>query len=739
MIAAWIPALLGLVAGDFAWPGALQVDGRALAALPGAERPAAVERLVARHGIAAAAPYLRPLLSDPEPEVRVYVGRLLARAGDRAALEAAVGWLTTPGQPPVDRSLALDVLSHVAPLTPEARRAIEQAVRDRDPVVRMRGLEALGRQDPAASFSVVLGALDDESREVRQQAALLVALTARARPGDANRTTEATLPLLERLGDADRLIRLAALRALGSLQDPRAIPALVRMAQEQTVDLRASAVDALGAPGSAASSTAVLMLIGFSRHRPFDELARHADLALGEIATPAAVGALVAALRGPPVPEEARLGLLHAGAAAVEALEGEVAHGTPASAVQATRLLGEIGDRRATATLARALASPEGAAVVLVALDALARLGDPAAVPAIARAAGAPEADLRLRAFAALRALADPRGAAFIEGGLADPEPGVRAAAAALAGALVARSAAPLLADRLGDGDSAVRASAARALARTGGAPTARMLSALAATKGATRDPSELEALGDALAANVTDADAAPLAQAFLAADPAVSSGLAEPLARAIADAHLEQPLADRAVIDRAIALLEAGGPTAMAVADVLASARLSSGEVVALARAFSDADPPVRARLCVAIARTPHGGDWLASLIASPTEPLQVRAAAAWGARGLPASRPALAVAARDPEGPLATNARAALAAGTRGGAGLAAIRLRAPDGTPLAGRWVTLASDGVAVEAMTDETGFAEIDGLAGATTATAATGATWRADGLSLRAEP
>ncbi len=85
MIAAWVPALLGLLAGDFAWPGALAVDGRALTALPGAERPAAVERLVARHGTAAAAPYLLPLLSDTEPEVRVYVGRLLARAGERAA------------------------------------------------------------------------------------------------------------------------------------------------------------------------------------------------------------------------------------------------------------------------------------------------------------------------------------------------------------------------------------------------------------------------------------------------------------------------------------------------------------------------------------------------------------------------------------------------------------------------------------------------------------------------------
>ncbi len=163
------------------------------------------------------------------------------------------------------------------------------------------------------------------------------------------------------------------------------------------------------------------------------------------------------------------------------------------------------------------------------------------------------------------------------------------------------------------------------------------MLTALAATKGAPRDPAELEALGDALAASVTAADAGPLGPAFLVAD----RGLAEPLARALAAAHLEQPLADQAVVDRAIALLEEGGPTAMGAADALASARFSDGEVAALARAFADAGPALRARLCVAIARTPRGGEWLASLIASPAEPLQVRAAAAWGASGSPRRAP--------------------------------------------------------------------------------------------------
>ncbi len=730
MIAAGVVALLGVVAGDFSWPGALEIDGRALTALPEPDRPAGVERLVERHGIRSAGPYLRPLLSDPEPEVRAYVGRLLARAGDPTALAAAVDWLTAPERRSGDRTLGLDVLSHAAVLTPPARRAIEQAIRDRDAPVRMRALEALGRHDPLPSLAVLLGALDDDSREVRLAAVLAVGAAARQHADDPEAARLATLPLLERLDDADRLIRLGALQALGALRDPRAIPALVRVASEQAIELRTAAVDALASPAMGVGP-ALTALVRLSRHRQPDELARHADLALGEIATPAAVAALVTALGARPVRQEAKLGLLHAGRAALEALAGEVAHGTPSSAVLAAALLGQIGDRRATDTLATAIASPEGGTtVVRVAIAALARLKDPAAVPALARAAEAPQADVRLQAFAALKALGDPRSVAVLDEGLADPDPRVRASAAELAGLLGARSAAVVLAERLADGDSAVRSAAARALARTGGAPLARVLAGLAATAtGTRRDAAELEAIGDALGASVTAADGPRLEDAFLAAEPSLQA----PLARGLTVAHLAEPLVHHAVVDRAISLLPIGGTGALAAANLLATARLSDRETATLARAFADAEPAVRARLCGAIARTPRGGGWLASLIASPSEPLQVRAAAAWSARELSEARPTLEDAARGPEGPLAANARAALCGGAGQEHGGRAIRLRAPDGAPLVGRWVTLDTGIVAVAAMTDETGVARVDGLS------AAAAARWRADGLSLQAGP
>src|SRR5579871_5790097 len=428
-----------------AWPGALEADGRALAALPEGDRPAAIEELVGRYGVKAAAPYLAPLLADPEPEVRVYVGRLLVRAGDARAADAALAWLTAPGRPAVDRTFGLDLLSRGPALASPARRAIEQAIRDRDAGVRMRALETLGRQEVAPSLPVVLGALADDSREVRLQAVLLTASAARENPAAA---TLATLPLIERLGDPDRLIQIAAIRALGALRDPRPLQALVRIATTpQPIELRTAATDALGAPAMAAAAPA---LAGLARRAPADELARHAALALGAIATPPALSALAGLLRAPPVLDEVKIALRQAGPAAVDPLSAEVARGTPASAALAAGLLGEIGDRRATAALAAAVDGPhQGTAAVLVAIDALARLADPAALPALARAAAAPYPDVRRAAFAALAALGDGRASGVVDTGLADGAPEVRAAAAALAGAIGARGATAALADRL--------------------------------------------------------------------------------------------------------------------------------------------------------------------------------------------------------------------------------------------------------------------------------------------------
>ena len=107
-------------------------------------------------------------------------------------------------------------------------------------------------------------------------------------------------------------MRLEAIRALGG--HPKAAAVLLRVASEGADEARVAAVDALGA---ARAASATELLVQLARRRPADELARHAQLALGRIASSDAVATLLALTRTPPVTEETRAAIGLAGPAAV--------------------------------------------------------------------------------------------------------------------------------------------------------------------------------------------------------------------------------------------------------------------------------------------------------------------------------------------------------------------------------------------------------------------------------------
>ena len=367
-----------LVAGDFAWPGSFAVDARAALELSDTARLRAVERLAAGAG-SAATHFLTTLLHDPEPGVRLYAARRLARAGVPAAANAAVSWIMSPAFPQIDRPFGLDLLRDVPRLSPAARQAIESALRDRDATIRVFALDALEPHGAGTSLPAVLAAFDDDNREVRVRAVHL---------GAASGDPRAALSLLGRLDDGDRQVRLDAIRALGAY--PAALPALLRVAGEGTEDAREAAIDALGVlPAAAASPSATQMLAALAGRRPADDPARHATLALGKLATPTAIGALIALTRAPPIATELNTALRRSGPAAVPALLRELETGPPTGAATAIAALGDIGDRRATAALAAAIDRHPDLAPL--ALAALARLADPAAVPALASATESPE------------------------------------------------------------------------------------------------------------------------------------------------------------------------------------------------------------------------------------------------------------------------------------------------------------------------------------------------------------
>jgi HEAT repeat protein len=295
---------------------------------------------------------------------------------------------------------------------------------------------------------------------------------------------------------------------------------------------------------------------------------------------------------------------------------------------------------------------------------------------------------------------------------LADGDANVREVAARLAGAIGAQSAAPALAGLLGDGDREVRRAAATALAAVAAPSTALLTNVVAgiARSGAPdRDDDEWQAIGETLERASGPGDAGRLAAAWKTAREPERPALA----RAIAATQAGRPFTDGALVLQLIDALGRPGPTAIAAADALSAGSIPEDARPAFARRFADASSTVRARLCAAIAWMPDGGSWLAALVRAHDETTEVRAAAVWAARRIDDAdvRDALAAAARDDVTPVAVNARAAVAAaaGRRSRPeSWVGARLRARDGTPVGGRWVTVSFASVGeVWAVTDDAG--------------------------------
>ncbi|HET6282562.1 MAG TPA: HEAT repeat domain-containing protein [Polyangia bacterium] len=701
--------------GGFAWPGTAELAARDLTSLDRTQRLRAVEQAIVRDG-ADIARDLMPMLQDNDPQVRGAAARALARRGAPEAIDAATRWIGSAA--PADRPLGLEVLREADALSAAARRAVERSLADNDAAVRLLAIDALARHDLAPSYASIAAALDDEHREIRLRAVRLL---------QRLHDPRAPMVLLGRLSDADRQVRVEAIQALGALGDARAVPALTRELMEGSDDLR---IAAIGALGRLKVASVVSLLAPLARRRPVDDIGRQAQLALGEIATPPALAILLERLRDPPISDQTREGLRRAGPQAVAPLCAELSNGGAGSAGVAAALLGEIGDRRATAALAD-LVQRRGAATG-AALTALAALKDPTAVVALIHATGDPSPEIRRLGYQAMLAIGDHRAQVSLSRGLNDPDSAVRQSALLLAARLGARSVAATVVARLGDGDEAVRRAATTALIaldiRVPEAATttvAALLAALRLVGAATgaRASSDRAALGDALEAAATDADAARL-------DAAVrdtSSAGRAAIVRGLIAAHGAKPIEDGTVIDRLFEMLDEGGPAAATAADALVAARLPDDRAAALVRAFEEAESPVRARLCAAFAK--GGAEALSRLdvvLEDQAEPDDVRAAAAWSAAAVPSPERRAVLerlaGARHPA--VAANARAALAvAGTANRDGVAlrspgswvGVRLLAPTGAPLPQRWLMArARGGLWIWARTDDDGMARIWGL-------------------------
>ncbi|HEX3696826.1 MAG TPA: HEAT repeat domain-containing protein [Polyangia bacterium] len=726
-------ALLAVVAGGFAWPGALAADAADLESLDHAQRLRAVERLGAR-GDGDLPTLLAPLLSDSDGGVRAAAVRVLLRAGAPEATEAALRWVQAPS--PNDRPLGLMILRDAPALAPAARAAVDRCLRDAEVTVRLLALDVLSRHGAGPSFAAVANTLDDDQREVRLHAIRLL---------EAAGDRRAVTLLLGRLPDGDREVGLSAIHALGVLGEAGAAPALVRLVQSGPDDARLAAIDALGALSLPAATT---VLAPLARRRPSDEAGRHALLALGQIATAPALAVLIERLHEPPISPDVKEALRRAGAAAVPSLVGvldSAGHGaSTATVTAAVSILGAIGDRRATAALAGLVDRHHPATVE--ALQALVGLRDPAALVPLVQAAsdGDSDPDVRKLAFDALTATGATAAVAALPTGLADGDRDVRIAALRLAARLGAGVAAPAVLGSVIATDRDLRRQALATLAALDATPPGAMTALLAAARLCDHPPAgadgdrEAFALGDALERVAADSDrhilAAAVAHATGAARTPLLRGLVAALSRGRAPAGEVEagPL---------LSLVSAGGTVGEMAADALVAANVSTRDEAALIAGFDGAEPTVRARLAPALARV-HTSATLAHLRAvldDQAETPDVRAAVAWAAAGVddPVVRAALLRQATRPAPPaVVANARAALKQ-TRADVTWRwmAFRVSRPAGLgPLARQWLKLHTEnGEPIWVMTGAAGEARVWNLTGAATISADDPA------LSLAAEP
>jgi HEAT repeat protein/beta-lactamase regulating signal transducer with metallopeptidase domain len=325
------------------------------------------------------------------------------------------------------------------------------------PIAALRDASAPAIQH-AASASAQAAA--DAQAAVSSQADATAQATA-ARQSSAG----AVVALVAALKDADGGVRLSAIRALGALEDPRAVQALIEaLRTDADATVRNTAAWALGEIESRAATAALVQAMASDRSI---EVRRTATWALGQIEDPAAVDGLARAMRDPDteVRETAvwALGEVES-RTAVPALTSALREGDVAMRRLAAWALGQIEAAEAVPALAAALRDSDRE-VRETAVWALGEIESADAVPALSTVLGDSDPRVRNQAAWALGQIESESGVAPLSRALqGDSDPKVRQTAAWALGEIERESALPALTAALRDRVPAVRATAAWAI-----------------------------------------------------------------------------------------------------------------------------------------------------------------------------------------------------------------------------------------------------------------------------------
>lgn len=408
--------------------------------------------------------HLEVLLQEVDAAVAEAAAEALGRLGDPAAADSlARAAVQGAGR---TASAAAEALATL-PQAPEVGLALcEVALRSLDASVAARAARAARERDAACPMKPLLARLG------RPGTAAALAALAVFRPPDAE-VAPRVLPLLDPARAPDQEVRLAALRALGSLRTP-AVAAAVR---DRAVALKARVFAARARwIGGSFPETPLAGIETGGDQRLEAVLARTPGAAPG--AAPAE--ATLAPFIPPPMADLTELGAALAAAGRLRAAGAEALllglASDPDAAVRAGALegLGALGGEGALASATAALADPDPR-VRAAAVGALRRLG-PKGASALIRALGEPglDAEWCTTLATALGEAGLPEAVPVLAGRLGGS---CGVAAAQALGRIASPAAAPLLAEALLRLDATGRLEMVEALAQVGGSAAAVALS----------------------------------------------------------------------------------------------------------------------------------------------------------------------------------------------------------------------------------------------------------------------
>lgn len=285
--------------------------------------------------------------------------------------------------------------------------------------------------------------------------------------------------LIETLSDANAAVRLAAIKSLGQLGDPRAIAALSKALREDSdARVREAAAYALGEIDDSRAVAPLLEALKSERVGSVKEKIVHA---LGEIDDPAAVQGIIAVLKDSST-QVRRAAVWALGEledpSAVPALLGMVRDEDAEVRQHTAQALGDLKGNTSATIDALAILSRDAIADVREhAVNALGQMEDPRTLGPLVAALKDANADVRSNAADAINNIDNLKQAppALIEA-LTDPSRDVRKNAAQSLGSIGDVAAVPALKRMTTDPDTEMRRAAVEALSDIGGPEAIQVL-----------------------------------------------------------------------------------------------------------------------------------------------------------------------------------------------------------------------------------------------------------------------